>query len=247
MYHEGDVKDITVQKTISLQELILFCLQRFEITGKEVTECRLRAYDAIMKVRLGVFDSYEKSLLEMKDLYGRSTLDLEFKDESGNFEEYNSNWLHLRALKWEEGLDYDFSRPDSFPTVNIKVDPRQETVAQLEEKLSAALDIPLENCVVFLRHEHSYNSTTSTEYYNMDWRRPKLIHEVSKLDHGKVLYVEYGVRGAKLETYKWHNQFAEEAERITISINDVTNDSEGQQYAIKISLPRTSQVRKLKE
>ena len=93
-----------------------------------MTDCRLRAYDAIMKVRLGVFDSYEKPLIEMKDLYGRSTLDLEFKDEAGNFEDYNSNWLHLRALKWEEGLDYDFSRPDSFPTVCIKVDPYKESV-----------------------------------------------------------------------------------------------------------------------
>jgi hypothetical protein len=81
----------------------------------------------------------------------------------------------------------------------------------------------------------------------MEWRRPKLIHEVSKIDHGKVLYVENGVHGAKFNTYKWQNHFAEEAERITISINDVTNDSEGQQYAIKISLPRTSPVRKLKE
>jgi len=139
----------------------------------------------MMKVRMGVFESYERSLLEMKELYGRSTLDLEFKDEAGNFEEYNPNWLHLRALKWEEGLDYDFTRPDSFPTERIKIDPKKETVAQLEEKLAAALDIPVENCIVFLRHEHSYNSSTSTEYYNMDWRRPKLIQEAaSKLDHG---------------------------------------------------------------
>ena len=126
-----------------------------------------------MKVRLGVFDAYQKPLIEMKELYGRSTLDLEFKDESGNFEEYNPNWLHLRALKWEEGLNYDFSKPDSFQTAIVRVDPKTETVSQLEEKLSEALDIPVENCIILLRHEHGYNSSTSTEYYNMEWRRTK--------------------------------------------------------------------------
>ena len=60
-------------------------MEKFGITGREVSDCRLRAYDAIMKVRLGVFDSYEQTLLETKALYGRSTLDLEFKDEAGNF------------------------------------------------------------------------------------------------------------------------------------------------------------------
>ena len=82
----------------------------------------------MMKVRLGVFDEYDKTLLEMKALYGRSTLDLEFKDEEGNFEEYNPNWVHLRVLKWEEGLNFDFGRPESFPTERIVVDPKKETV-----------------------------------------------------------------------------------------------------------------------
>jgi hypothetical protein len=82
-----------------------------------------------MKVRLGVFDQLSKPLLEMKTLYGRSTLDLEFKDEEGKFEEYNPNWMYLRAVKWEEGLDYDYSRPDSFPTEKIVIDPHKETVS----------------------------------------------------------------------------------------------------------------------
>ena len=33
--------------------------EQFGITWKEVTDCRLRAYDAIMKVRLGVFENYQ--------------------------------------------------------------------------------------------------------------------------------------------------------------------------------------------
>ena len=99
-------------------------LDKFGITDKRFSDCRLRAYDAIMRVRLGVFDLYEKSLLEMKTLYGRSTLDLEFKDDAGNFEEYNPNWIYLRAVKWAEDLDYDYSRPDSFPSEKIVIDPK---------------------------------------------------------------------------------------------------------------------------
>ena len=82
-----------------------------------------------MRVRLAVFDSHEQALLEMKELCQSKVLDLEFKDEEGNFEEYNSNWMHLRALKFEEGLSYDWSRPDSFPSEKIVIDPKQETVA----------------------------------------------------------------------------------------------------------------------
>ena len=42
-----------------------------------------------MRVRLAVFDSHEQALLEMKELCQSKVLDLEFKDEEGNFEEYN--------------------------------------------------------------------------------------------------------------------------------------------------------------
>lgn len=122
------MKDVSFRKTQTLAELILLSFEKFGIEGKQVTDARIRAYDAIMKVRLGVYDQYEQTLLEMKQLYGRSTLDLELKDNEGNFEEYNPNWLHLRVLKWEEGLNYDYSRPDSFPTEKIRIDPKKETV-----------------------------------------------------------------------------------------------------------------------
>lgn len=87
--------------------------------------------------------------------------------------------------------------------------------------MSEALDIPVANCIVFLRHEHGYNSSTSTEYYNMEWRKTKVISEVSKFDHGKVLFVEQGIHGQKFDEYKWQNEFAQEASKITISVNDV--------------------------
>ena len=58
--------------------------------------------------------------------------------------------------------------------------------------MAEALCIPVESLIMFLRHEHGYNSTTSTEYFNLDWRRPKIIKDVSKLDHGKIMYCEVG-------------------------------------------------------
>ena len=161
-----------------------------------------------MKVRLAIFDDYEQTLLENKNLYARTTLDLEFKDEEGNFEEYNPNWMYLRAVKHEDDLNYDWSRPDSFPSEKIRIDPKTEKVSQLEAKVAEALHIPVENLIIFLRHEHGYNSSTSTEYYNMAWRQPKYISDVSKLDHGKVLYCERGEHGAAINTYKWHQEFA---------------------------------------
>ena len=81
----------------------------------------------------------------------------------------------------------------------------------------------------------------------MEWRRSKIISEVSKLDHGKVLYCELGAHGSKLDEYAWHREFAEEAERISISVNDVANDLEGLKYNIKISMKRTDPIRVLKE
>ena len=160
----------------------------------------------MMDVRLDVFDGYEQTLIETKNF--KQTLELELKDEEGKFEEYNPNWLFLRAIKWEEGLDYDYSKPDSFPSAKIKVDPLKQKVGDLEEQVSAALDIPVQNLIILLRHEHGYNSTSSTEYYNMEWRRPKIIKDVSKLDHGKVLFCEYGEHGAAFNPYKWQQEFA---------------------------------------
>ena len=166
-----------------------------------MTDCRLRAYDAGMKVRLSVFDTYESRLLELKAL---RVIDLEFKDAEGNFEEYNSSWIYLRAVKYEEGMDYDWSRPDSFPSEKIRILPKEDKVEDLEQRLSEALSIPATNLIIFLRHEHGYNSSVSTEFYNMEWRRPKLISEASKgIEHGKVLFCEEGEHGAKFDTFKW--------------------------------------------
>ena len=113
--------------------------------------------------------------------------------------------------------------------------------------MALASGIPIANLIILLRHEHGYNSKSSTEYYNMEWRRPKLIGECSKLDHGKVLFCEEGEHGAPFNSYHWHQEFAAEAERVSISINDVANDLEGVHFNIKISLKKSDPIRRLKE
>ena len=46
----------------------------------------------MMKTRLGIFDQYDATLMEIDGISVRARLDMEFKDEAGNFEEYNPNW-----------------------------------------------------------------------------------------------------------------------------------------------------------
>jgi hypothetical protein len=79
-----------------------------------------------------------------------------------------------------------------------------DTVADLDRIISEMFDIPVNRLVILLRHEHIYNNTVRTELYNIDWRKPKLIDEASRLDHGAMLYVEEADPNDKLESFKWH-------------------------------------------
>ena len=178
-----------------------------------------------------------------KTLSARAMLDLEFKDEEGNFEEYNENWMYLRAVAYEENSNYDFSLLDSFPTKVVRIDKVNDLVSDLERQLSEMFEIPEAELIILLRHERGYGSTVSTEYYNMPWRRDKKIAEVSKFDHGTVLYCEQGDPNDSFDTRKWKQEFAMEAERITISVNDIQMDPEAMSFTERISLPRTSTVR----
>ena len=200
-----------------------------------------------MQVRLGIFDKYEDTLLSMQSLYARSILDMEFKDDAGNFEEYNSNWMYLKAVAYEEGMTYDFSQPDSFPTKVIRIDMTNDKVSDLEKQLAEVLEIPSKELIILLRHERSYNNTVSTEYYNMAWRREKKIQEVSKFDHGAVLYCERGLPEDNFDERKWKQEFATEAERMTLSMNDPHSDPEAMRFDVRVSLPRTNTVKQLKE
>lgn len=145
----------------------------FDIKDKKVEDCRLRAFDVYMNVRLGIFDQYDTDLFSMRQLYSRSTLDLEFRDSEGNFEDYDPEWLFLKAICYVDGLNYDFSKPESFPTQIVKINPQSDKVCDLEAQLASLFGIPKNELIILLRHEQGYNATVSAEYYNMDWRQQK--------------------------------------------------------------------------
>jgi len=48
-----------------------------------------------------------------------------------------------------------------------------------------------------LRREQGYSGKITADYYNMDWRREKLIGSSGKLDHGQVMFCEFNIHGAK--------------------------------------------------
>lgn len=141
-----------------------------------------------MNVRLAIYDDYDSNLLKFKSLW--PALDFEIKDPGADFEEYNNNWLYIKILKWQADNSFDFSKPGSYPTQVIWVDTKQEKVSDLELKISEFYGIARDKLVICLAHEHSYNSSVTCEFFNMDWRKDKLICESGKLEHGVTLFVE---------------------------------------------------------
>jgi len=119
-----------------LQELILLIFEAFGIEDRAVKDVRLRAYDALMKVRLGFFDKYEQSLLQVKDLHARSTIDLEIRGADGEFEVYDPNWIHLRACKFDAELSQDPGDPETLTNaVVVKFDKTKDRVQDLETQI----------------------------------------------------------------------------------------------------------------
>ena len=119
-------------------------------------------------------------------------LTIESKTDEETFEEYDPNVLYLRVIKYVEDQKLDFSKLDSLPTQVIAVNKENETVIDLEARLSVLFDIPQDKLAIFLRHEHIYNNTVRCELYNIDWRKTMKIKDAARLDHGAILYVEEG-------------------------------------------------------
>lgn len=92
----------------------------------------------------------------------------------------------------------------------IRVNKTTETVSDLDHKLSEMFGIPEDRLVVFLRHEHIYNSSIRSELYNIDWRKSKKIGDASKLDHGTILYIEEGDPKDQIDHFMWHEAFTKE-------------------------------------
>ena len=68
--------------------------------------------------------------MKFKNLW--SCLDLEFKNSQGTFEEYNTNWLYLKTLQYQPNNSFDFTKPGSYPTQVVKINTKDDKVADLE-------------------------------------------------------------------------------------------------------------------
>ncbi len=64
-----------------------------------------------------------------------------------------------------------------------------DTIDELQTKISIETGIPSDRTVIMLRHE-STNNTIRCEYFNMEWRRNKKLKDCSKIEHGWTLFVE---------------------------------------------------------
>lgn len=195
---------------------------------------------------MGVHDQH---MVQLHKLNFVNYLDLtpEIKTSESTFESYNPNWAYLRVLKYVEGEPFDYRVIDKMQWQVLRVDKKVETVAQLEERISGIFDIPVDKLVILLRHEHIYNNTVRSELYNMDWRKPKTIEEASRLDHGQVLFVEEGEPKGKLETFKWHQEFTKDQDRLSLLLNDPNTDPEATVFSIKIEVRKDNTLSELKQ
>lgn len=93
-------------------DLTLLVLQQFGIDPTTIDinkNFRFRAYDEKKKAKLTVFDQFDETLMRLKFNFA-TVLMIEIKNDEEEFEEYDPDWIFLRAIKYEEGIDYDLSK-----------------------------------------------------------------------------------------------------------------------------------------
>lgn len=81
----------------------------------------------------------------------------------------------------------------------------------------------------------------------MAWRRPKKIEDASKFDQGVTLYIEEGDIKEKMETFKWHQEFMKELDKIVLNMNDPTIDPTATVFAVRIEMRKHNTLLELKE
>ncbi|CDW83714.1 ubiquitin carboxyl-terminal hydrolase family protein [Stylonychia lemnae] len=246
IYHNDEVKTLTVRKNETLKDTCLKIMEEFKITDVDFKNFRLRAYDAMLKAKLQVYDQFDQQLHKL-NFQNFITLLVELKTEDQEFEAYDPNNHYFRVLKFVEDVHYDFSKQDTLPTQLIVVNKKQETVADLDKRLSEMFDIPVERLVIFLRHENIYNNTVRTELYNIDWRKKMTIENGAKLDHGCIMYVEEGDPKQKLDDFNWHKEFVKDQEQLKILFHDPINDPDANVFSFQIFMKKSNTLLELKQ
>lgn len=238
-HHEDNFKVFNMKKTDTLEELVYKVINDFGITeiadNKILENFRFRAYDPKIDAQLAVFDQFSSTLMKLP-LFNYFILKVEIKKPDELFEVYDNDTVFLRVLKFVEGVEYNLSKLDLLPIQIISVNKREDTIADLDAKLADLFSIPQEKLVVFLRH-----GSDRTELYNMEWRKPKKIMDAStkQLDHGAILYVEESDNPkGQLDSFKWHQEFTKEQDKIVIFINNPDIDPNGEVFTIKLEMKK---------
>jgi histidyl-tRNA synthetase len=172
-----------------------------------------------MKVRQGIFDEYDKKIMDISGIHTMSTLDLEFK-ENEVFETWKDSTLYLKVIKHQKDTEYTMSSLMQMQFEIVSVDFKEDTVEMLEIKLATLLDIPVEKVIIILRHERGYDGTVTAEYFNMDWRKPKVLSQASKFEHGFYLFVEENSHTEKFDNFEWVKLFKAEQDLMSVSVNN---------------------------
>lgn len=78
---------------------------------------------------------------------------IELKQDDEDFEEYNPDWLFLRAIKYEENIDYQQLQPDIIAKYSqvVRVNKKQDSIYDLESRLAELYGIPQNKVVILLR------------------------------------------------------------------------------------------------
>ncbi len=80
---------------------------------------------------MGIHDNLDAPLHKL-NLHSHMHLIIETKKEGEQWEEYDSNWLFLRVVKYVEDAKYDFRNLESLPWQLIKVNKKTQTVADMD-------------------------------------------------------------------------------------------------------------------
>jgi Fe2+ transport system protein FeoA len=105
--------------------------------------------------------------------------------------------------------------------------------------------MPVHKVIIMLRHERGLANTVTFEYFNMDWRKPKLVSDFGTLQHGVTLYVEENDPAVGYDKFHWKQEFDAEIEKITVNLS-TAEDPEDNEFPIRIRMDRNDTVKQLK-
>lgn len=100
-YKEETPKTLTFRKNDVLRDVCQKIMEEFGITGVDMKNFRLRAYDPKIKAKLAIYDHYDWQLHKLQ-FHNYIDLTVETKADDETFEEYDPNLLYLRVIKYVE-------------------------------------------------------------------------------------------------------------------------------------------------